>query len=611
MLTIRRHTGLLLILACISLAACRQETPTESPTVPPPNPETTATDTLIPPIPTATRLPTGEPTEEPGIPTEIRDARDAVLAFLVQQMGTEAPPMGLEWAEERTTPEGLVGAETFRFEGDHWVVTVSYPVTSPDQVKYQVVVMNTATAFLWQGEVSASGDVTEHGSRTDDPVMAARESALTFLRAQYADIAPPEGLSWTRRRMTPEGIVGAETFQYRAGFWIVTISYPVVAPDMVVYRVLVSNENSGFQWQGEVDAQGQVTETAPPIAGQPVVGWYGQVRDLPGGAEFDDYLTLLPEGTGEFGIGSTDPAIESQLEELRQSANSAHFWGTLVCEVPDYSGCQLAVTRVRADLAGPTPEPDPVERWQGRVASTSEGAQFDDYFILQGAYPVRFGITSAEPAIASQLEGLRDVDTSIGIWGRLTCGVVDVNGSQIEVIAIEVIGRPAVPASERAEDWSGTIVRLPVGGQYDDYFEREDGERFGIDSIDPDMQKRIQALGIVGARVRVWGRVVINVPDVEGRQIQLERFELEQRYEIVDGWLGTIVALEPGAEFDDAFEREDGQSFGIDTLDPKLAKRLEDFRSSGERVRVWGVLITDAPDVQGRQIRVEEIEPAG
>jgi hypothetical protein len=377
---------------------------------------------------------------------------------------------------------------------------------------------------------------------------------------------------------------------------------------MVVYKVVASNQRTGLQWEGEVNATGDVTETRAPISGQPVVGWYGQVISLPEGAQFDDYLALEPEGTGEVGLTGADPTIEAEIESLRDSDSYAHFWGTLTSDAPDYNGYQLVVTRLRIDAPGPFFEADPVEAWDGVIFSTPEVAQYDDYFVLAGDFPVRYGIDSSDPALASQLESLRDTEATVRVWGRVTCGVMDVNGSQISVIAIAVVGEPAVGAPTSVNGWMGTIVPLAAGAEYDDYFEREDGQKFGIDSTDEDMQKRIAALRTVRARVRIWGRLVLDVPDVEGRQIKLERYELAPVSEPVDGWVGTIVKLDPGAQYDDYFERDNGQRYGIETPDPKLAIRLATLREAGARVQVWGELLSDVPDFEARQIRVVEIE---
>lgn len=579
--------GLLLIVSALILGGCRPETPqlTEIPT----SPAATPTEAAV------------------EVPEGAQTARDAALAFVSERYSEQAPAPGLAWTERRMTPEGIVGAETFQYTAQDWVVTVSYPVVAPESVVYQVVMSNPTTAFQWEGEVDAAGNVTEAGEEVSDPVLAARDAALAYLTEHYSEEAPAADMAWTRARLTPEDLVGAETYEYRSGHWVVTISYAVVAPDMVVYKVVASNQRTGFQWEGEVNAAGDVTETRAPISGRPVVGWYGQVISLPEGAQFDDYLFLEPEGTGEVGLTGADPTIEAEIESLRDSDSYVHFWGTLTSDAPDYNGYQLVVTRLRVDAPGPFFEADPVEAWDGVIFSTPEMAQYDDYFVLAGDFPVRYGIDSSDPALASQLESLRDTEATVRVWGRVTCGVMDVNGSQISVIAIAVVGEPAVGAPTSVNGWMGTIVPLAAGAEYD-YFEREDGQKFGIDSTDEDMQKRIAALRTVRARVRIWGRLVLDVPDVEGRQIKLERYELAPVSEPVDGWVGAIVKLDPGAQYDDYFERDDGQRYGIETPDPKLAIRLATLREAGARVQVWGELLSDVPDVEARQIRVVEIE---
>jgi len=541
-------------------------------------------------------------------PEGVLMARDAVLAFLAERYGEEAPAPGMAWTQKRVTPEGVVGTESYQLSAENWLIAISYPVVAPDMVVYQVVVSNPVTGFQWDGEVDAAGNVAELGAAAFDPILTARDAALAYLTEHYGGEVPAADMTWTRARITPQGLVGAETYEYRSGHWAVTISYPLVAPDAVVYRVVVSNQRTGFQWQGQVDAAGDVTETQAPTRGTPVVGWYGQVISLPGGPQFDDYLSLEPEGTGEVGLTGADPTLEGEIKNLRDSGIYAHFWGTLTSDVPDYNGQQLVVTRLRIEGPGPLFEPDPVEAWEGTLFSTPEMAQYDDYFVLAGDFAVRYGIDSSDPALAAQLTSLRDTQTTVRVWGRLTCGVMDVNGSRISVIAIAVIGEPPAPVPTSVSGWVGTIVPSAAGAQYDDYFEREDGQRFGIDSTDEEMQKRIQALRAVGSRVRIWGRLLLDVPDVEDRQIQLERYELASASEPVDGWVGIIVPLDPDAQYDDYFERDDGQRYGIETPDSKLAIRLETLRSAGSQVKVWGELFSDVPDVEGRQIQVMEIE---
>jgi putative hemolysin len=280
---------------------------------------------------------------------------------------------------------------------------------------------------------------TEAAEEPPDEVRTARDVALAYVSGRYGEHAPGMGLIWTEERTTPEGLVGSETFEFTTGDWVVTISYPVVAPEAVVYQVVVTNATTGFRWEGEVNAVLQVTETLAPTGGRLAVGWLGNVVSLPAGSQYDDYLSLMPEGAGEVGVEGGDGSIEAEIVALRdkeEPGKYAHFWGTLMCDVPDYGGCQLVVVRVRAGMT--ISDPEPVEAWEGTIVSNPPGAQFDDYFILAGDFPVGHGIDSLDPAVAAQLEGLRDTGIIAQVWGQLRTGVPDAFGSQIEVTRLEI-----------------------------------------------------------------------------------------------------------------------------------------------------------------------------
>ena len=79
---------------------------------------------------------------------------------------------------------------------------------------------------------------------------------------------------------------------------------------------------------------------------------------------------------------------------------------------------------------------------------------------------------------------------------------------------------------------------------------------------------------------------------------------------IVDWW-GVIKSTEPGAQYDDYFERQDlGQViyFGIDTMDPAVRAQIETLRDSGKVVHLYGTLFSSVPDCNGSQIVVDRIE---
>jgi uncharacterized protein len=47
-----------------------------------------------------------------------------------------------------------------------------------------------------------------------------------------------------------------------------------------------------------------------------------------------------------FGIDSMDPAVQAQIEALRDSGKIVHLYGTLFSNVPDYNGSQIQVDRI-------------------------------------------------------------------------------------------------------------------------------------------------------------------------------------------------------------------------------------------------------------------------
>ena len=83
--------------------------------------------------------------------------------------------------------------------------------------------------------------------------------------------------------------------------------------------------------------------------------------------------------------------------------------------------------------------------------------------------------------------------------------------------------------------------------------------------------------------------------------------------EIADWW-GVIKSTQPGAQYDDYFERQYlGQIiyFGIDSMDPAVKSQIEGFRDSGKIVNLYGTLFSNVPDSNGSQIQVDRIEVDG
>ena len=80
--------------------------------------------------------------------------------------------------------------------------------------------------------------------------------------------------------------------------------------------------------------------------------------------------------------------------------------------------------------------------------------------------------------------------------------------------------------------------------------------------------------------------------------------------EIADWW-GIIKSNEPGAEYDDCFERQDLEQiiyFGIDSRDPAVESQIVALRDSGKIVHLYGTLVSNVPDCNGSQVQVDRIE---
>jgi hypothetical protein len=140
-----------------------------------------------------------------------------------------------------------------------------------------------------------------------------------------------------------------------------------------------------------------------------------------------------------------------------------------------------------------------------------------------------------DPAIRSQIEALRDSGKIVHLYGTLLSNAPDYNGSQIQVIRIQVEeqasgGYMPPGTSEEIADWRGVIKSTEPGAQYDDYFELWTNGQvifFGIDSMDPAVKSQIEVLRDSGKIVHLYGTLVSNVPDYNGSQILVDRIEVE------------------------------------------------------------------------------------
>ncbi len=193
--------------------------------------------------------------------------------------------------------------------------------------------------------------------------------------------------------------------------------------------------------------------TETPGAGEPAVAWYGSIHSVPGGGMGDDYLKLWhlaiwPKIGRAVGLAGADPAINAEIERLRDKDIKATFWGDLTCNVGDYGGCRLLVRRIAADDGGPQYEPSRVEGWTGRIGrlAVQPGSQNALlYFILDGPLTILYGIAGDNPVLQADLERLAGEALEPGggevirIWGELRPKAQPVTGTVIEAERFEIV----------------------------------------------------------------------------------------------------------------------------------------------------------------------------
>jgi putative hemolysin len=88
----------------------------------------------------------------------------------------------------------------------------------------------------------------------------------------------------------------------------------------------------------------------PPGTSEEIADWWGVIKSTAPGAQYDDFFERQDLGQIiYFGIDSMDPAVQAQIEALRNSGKIVHLFGTLFSNVPDYNGSQIQVDRIEVE----------------------------------------------------------------------------------------------------------------------------------------------------------------------------------------------------------------------------------------------------------------------
>jgi len=103
-----------------------------------------------------------------------------------------------------------------------------------------------------------------------------RDYTILYLRdTGHEGLPDPLKLEWTDGRETPAGLVGSETYVYRAEGIVVTIKYPVVLPENTIYEIRI--EHQGVRvWEGRLHQRQFIPSVSTPLD-RAVYDYYGGV----------------------------------------------------------------------------------------------------------------------------------------------------------------------------------------------------------------------------------------------------------------------------------------------------------------------------------------------
>jgi putative hemolysin len=124
------------------------------------------------------------------------------------------------------------------------------------------------------------------------------------------------------------------------------------SPTLAITAVESTTEASGGGPGGGTNSGGDASGGyMPPGTTEEMADWWGVIKSTAPGAQYDDCFERQDLGQQfiYFGIDSMDPAVQAQIEALRDSGKIVHLYGTLLSNVPDYNGSQILVNRIEVE----------------------------------------------------------------------------------------------------------------------------------------------------------------------------------------------------------------------------------------------------------------------
>jgi len=222
-------------------------------------------------------------------------------------------------------------------------------------------------------------------------------------------------------------------------------------------------------------------------------------------------VTPTPEGEVQPVNEDQEPESEQAALEEAESQTENEVVSEPVQEAPEPSNTQA------------------VTAWLGHIASLPEGSQFDDFVILSPPGTGEFGLTGATPEIEAEIRTLRDADGPneyVHLWGMLSCEIEDYNGCQL---LVEKMQYGANYSEEDIDGWLGTITNSTFNGGPSHVFELS-GEYpmwYSIHaSQDESLHAQIESLRDTGAVVKVSGKLLVGIPDVNGTRTEVSELDV-------------------------------------------------------------------------------------
>jgi len=359
-------------------------------------------------------------------------------------------------------------------------------------------------------------------------IVAARDAALRFVRQYEPSAVLPVKLLWIGQNTTSEGTVGSASYRFIAGDWVVNLQYPVIPdPD---YQVRVSNEVAGFVWEGIVTSSMQVQSKEASVPGE-VRSAHGRVLqyvrekaelDLPDAAVWTA-ASITPKGlvgSATYQFIAESWVITIQYPMVPRPTFQVRVWNQSTGY--DWEGSVVQTGEVLEAGTGS------VQGWEGEVIPLCRIAQFDDFF--EGKDGQRYGIEGIDAFVEDKLAQAACGRFVMQIWGDLSTSASDAGGRQILVSRLEVVDRPILSPVEKipggpVDGWAGIIHPECRVSQFDDYFERDDGQRFGVESEDEEVREKMSGACCDELPVRLWGYLLLG-EDYNERQIMVTGIEL-------------------------------------------------------------------------------------